>query len=94
MMFDFFVLMIQQRKCKKKEKNSAISVMKALRSGNPLVRWISPAHSTPCMYLSGMFVGTEGGMRTGGAVPVDEGLFSLVGMKIDLTDASDQRRKY
>ena len=46
------------------------------------------------MYLLGMFVGNERGMRTGRAVPVDEEFSSLVGMKIDLMVASDQCRKY
>lgn len=86
--------MIQQRKCKKKKKSSAISLMKAHWCENALIRGFSSAHLLPCMYLLGMFVGKDGGMRTGTAVLGDEELCSLVGMKIDLMDASDQCRKY
>lgn len=86
--------MTQQRKCKKKKKSSAISLMKARWSENTLIRGFSSAHLLPCMYSLGMFVGNERGMRTGRAVLVDEELFSLVGMKIDPVDASSQCRKY
>lgn len=86
--------MIQQRKCKKKKKSSAISLMKAHWCENALIRGFSSAHLLPCMYLLGMSVGKDGGMRTGTAVLGDEELCSLVGMKIDLMDASDQCRKY
>lgn len=85
--------MIQQRKCKKKKKTVPYLDESPL-VGKSLIRGVSSAHLLPCMYLLGMFVRNERGMRTGRAVLVDEELFSLVGMKIDLMDASDQCRKY